>query len=249
MAVHAPRTVVVTRETQYESLLARHATHDQAAFFLKTRDQSINQVKSTHDSFHEVLQEASAAIPAQWRRAHVMRGDLDRFLFEPDDIVIVVGQDGLVPNVAKYLQGQPVIGINPNPERYDGVLVPHQVGILPELLPITASHKVSIQTRTMVSAVLDDGQELIALNEVFVGVRTHQSARYELTFEDRKERHSSSGFIVATGTGATGWARSISRQRHSHLSLPQPEDESLVFFVREAFPSIFTGTEFINDSP
>ena len=39
-------------------------------------------------------------------------GLLARFLFEPGDVVIVVGQDGLVANVAKYLDGQPVIGIN-----------------------------------------------------------------------------------------------------------------------------------------
>lgn len=43
-----------------------------------------------------------------------MRGDLDRFLFEPDDIVLALGQDGLVANVAKYLDGQPVIGSNPS---------------------------------------------------------------------------------------------------------------------------------------
>ena len=42
-----------------------------------------------------------------------MRGDLDRFLFEPDDLVVIVGQDGLVANVSKYLDGQPVVGINP----------------------------------------------------------------------------------------------------------------------------------------
>ena len=243
MRAHVPRSVVVTRETEYEALLARHATHDQAAFFLTTRGQSIDAVKSEHDGFHEVLQRANAAIPVQWRRTHVTRRDLDRFLFEPDDIVIVVGQDGLVPNVAKYLQGQPVIGVNPNPRRYDGVLVPYEVGILPELLPLTANQEVSFQSRTMVRTSLDDGQELIALNEVFVGVRTHQSARYELTYEDRKERHSSSGVIVATGTGSTGWARSICLQRRSHLSLPQPQDERLVFFVREAFPSVFTETD------
>ena len=64
----------------------------------------------------------------------------------------------------------------------------------------------------MVRAALDDGQELRALNEIFVGHRTHQSARYELGVGGVNEHQSSSGLIVATGTGATGWAQSINRQ-------------------------------------
>ena len=69
------------------------------------------------------LAEVGASIPLDWRRGSVERGDLDRFLFEPDDLVVVVGQDGLVANVAKYLDGQPVLGLNPAPDLYDGVLV------------------------------------------------------------------------------------------------------------------------------
>ena len=69
-----------------------------------------------------------AAIPADWRRAQVERDDLARFLFGPEDIVVAVGQDGLVANVAKYLDGQPVIGVNPEPGRNPGVLVPHRAG-------------------------------------------------------------------------------------------------------------------------
>ena len=39
--------------------------------------------------------------------------------------MIAVGQDGLVANVAKYLDGQTVIGVNPDPGRNPGVLVRH----------------------------------------------------------------------------------------------------------------------------
>ena len=50
-----------------------------------------------------------------------------------------------------------------------------------------------------VAAEADDGQRLLALNEVFVGHTSHQSARYRVTFGDAEERQSSSGVIVATG--------------------------------------------------
>ncbi len=94
----------------------------------------------------------------------------------------------------------------------------------------------------MVEARLDDGQRLLALNEIYVGHQTHQSARYVLHAGGEHERQSSSGLIVATGTGASGWARSISRERGSPLPLPRPEDRRLAFFVREAWPSLDSGT-------
>jgi hypothetical protein len=94
----------------------------------------------------------------------------------------------------------------------------------------------------MARAALDDGQEVLALNEIFVGHVTHQSARYTIALGDRRERQSSSGVIAATGTGATGWAASINRQLASPLALPAPQDRELAFFVREAWPSSVTAT-------
>ena len=243
MATTAPRAVIVRRSTDYELLLARHATRGQAEFFLRTREQDIDDAEAEHNRMHCVLKDVMGQIPQRWRRAEVTRGDLDRFLFEPDDIVIAVGQDGLVANIAKYLDGQVVIGVNPLPERFDGVLVriaPEQV---PQLLRGFDEHRTpDVESRTMVQAQLDDAQSILALNEVFIGHRTHQSARYRIERHNQKERQSSSGVIVATGTGSTGWARSINLSRGDALELPGPTDRRLAFFVREAFPSVSTGT-------
>ena len=103
--------------------------------------------------------------------------------------------------------------------------------------------EISAQFRTMAQVKLDDGQTLLALNELFIGHRSHQSARYVIHANDKEERHSSSGVIVTTGTGASGWAKSIQRERHDKLHLPKPEDDLLAFYVREAFPSVATRTE------
>lgn len=179
----------------------------------------------------------------EWRRGQVDRGDLDRFLFAPEDIVVVVGQDGLVANVAKYLDGQPVIGIDPEPGRNPGVLVPHRPAALAKALDTVVRGRAGYSERTMVAATLDDGQVLTGLNEVYVGHSAHQSARYVLrTGDGRSERHSSSGVIVGTGTGATGWCASIAHDRDADALLPAPEAGNLCWFVREAWPSPATGT-------
>jgi hypothetical protein len=223
-------------------LLERHATLGQVRFFLENRGQSLDEVIALHNLVEEAIGQVESVIPASWRRARVGRSDFDRFLFEPEDIVVAVGQDGLVANVAKYLDGQPVIGINPSPRHNPGILVPHPPERIEILLEAVESAEAQFEKRTMVEAKLDDGQRLLGLNEIFIGHQTHQSARYRIRWNGQEERQSSSGIIVATGTGATGWASSIHRERYSNITLPGPTDASLAFFVREAWPSIATGT-------
>ena len=241
MAAAIPRVVVVTRQTEYTALLGRHGTREQARFFLATRGRTIEELEAADAVVRSAVSAVAAAVPTEWRRVKVDRGDLDRFLFEPEDVVVAVGQDGLVANVAKYLAGQLVIGCNPDPARYEGVLVSHATAEMRMLVPAAVAGQVAVGERSMVEAVLDDGLRLLALNEVFVGHQSHQSARYSIVASGLTERQSSSGVVVTTGTGATGWGRSIALERHSRLPMPGAGERALAFFVREAWPSVATG--------
>src|ERR687896_116757 len=173
-----PRAVLVERPSEYDELLARHATHEQVRFFLAQHGRAVEEVLERHAALAATHRAVLGAVPADWRAATVARGDLDRFLFEPEDVVLALGQDGLVANVAKYLEGQPVIGLNPDPEHIAGVLVKHPPDAAADLIADLAAGRARIERRTMVEARLDDGQVVTALNEVFVGHASHQSARY-----------------------------------------------------------------------
>ncbi len=241
MSTLEPRAVIVSRASEYEVLLARHGTKNQARFFLRTRGQDIEDVIQRHRLQQEALSTVSRQIPNSWRRAQVARGDLDRFLFEPGDVVLPVGQDGLVANVAKYVDDQLVVGFNPDPASIAGVLVrwnPDQAG---EACALVDSGEAIVNELAMVHAQMGDGQELFALNELFIGHRSHQSARYRLAVDGEEERQSSSGVLVSTGTGSTGWASSLCRNRTGAPDLRAPMDRALIYLVREAWPSVATG--------
>jgi len=231
-----------TRAAAALATATRHATaaSPAAAHALTYEDQA-----TAHERFHAALARVMSDIPSDQRRTRVDRDELDRFLFAPDDVVVIVGQDGLVPNVAKYLSGQRVVGVNPDPKRWDGVLCRHDPARAAAAIAWASDpsgHVFGIEPRTMAVVERESGQKLLALNEVFVGHRTHQSARYLLSVGSLSERQSSSGLICATGTGCTGWGRSIAQQRHLEKRLPSPLQPLLAWFVREPFPSVSSGT-------
>ncbi len=264
MSTLPPRVVVVARPSELTELAQRHGTLQQARFALArgaAGPDPLAELSHRHTLLASALHAVEVAIPEAWRRARVLRAELPRFLFEPEDLVVVVGQDGLVANVSKYLQGQPALGINPAREIYDGILVRHLPREAPDVYATFAAGTLRAEARTMVQAESSDGQRLLALNEIFIGHRTHQSARYRIAcmraqasapaddpaatpaaLAPSAERHSSSGVIVTTGTGATGWAKSIARARLGAAPLPAPLAPELAFFVREAWPSVATGT-------
>jgi NAD kinase len=257
MSDGARKVVLVTRRTRLEDLIARHHTLAQARFYIEHLGADFSDYLAEHAAYARSLEVTVSALDGWGRYQIVDRGYLPNFIFAADDIVVSLGQDGLVANSMKYLDGQPLIGLNPEPSRWDGVLLPFEPADLGALLADVARGLRPTKSVTMAEARLSDGQVLRAVNDLFVGPRTHSSALYEIELGKRRESQSSSGIIIATGLGSTAWIKSVvtgslgvtHALRGSHEDFqyqPQPWDSpDLTFAVREPFPSRASKAELV----
>jgi NAD kinase len=204
------RIVVVTRKTGLEELLERFVTREQARFYLEHSGVPFEPYEAEQRAPDEALARLKAAIPGGVRSQLVERSFLPTFAFGERDLVVTLGPDGMVVNVAKYLRGaQPILAFNPDPSTIDGILIPFRVGEAAEAIRGVLGGDYRMREVTMARATLGDGQSLLAFNDLFIGRKTHVSARYHLTHGRRSEDQSSSGIIVSPGAGSTGWLSSV----------------------------------------
>ena len=203
------KVVVVTKKTALEELVERFNTREQARFYLEHMGVAFEPYLAAHDAYRRAVAALHEALPRGSRSQWIERAFLPTFLFGPHDLVVTLGPDGLVVNTAKYLTTQPLLAFNPDPERIDGILLPFRVAQAGEKIGSALRGEHTLKKISMARAELNDGQRLEAVNDLFIGARTHVSARYRLRFQDRLEDQSSSGIIVSTGAGSTGWFRSI----------------------------------------
>jgi NAD kinase len=256
-AANERKVVMVTRKTRLDDLIAKYLTAAQARFYVEHLGADFSDYQREHDVYWQQRDHAVQTL-AQWGRYQIIdRSFLSNFIFGPSDIVVALGQDGLVANTMKYLDGQPLIGVNPDRKRHDGVLLPFVAADLTAVLAEVAADQRPCKSVTMAKAMLTDGQVLHAVNDLFIGARTHVSAIYEIAAGDRRETQSSSGLIVATGLGSTAWFKSIvtgslaiagafggESATASYAPSPWDSDE-LRFAVREPFPSRTSQTSLV----
>lgn len=243
------KIVLVTRQTRLEELVARFHTLAQAKFYVEHLGADFSDYEREQAAYVVAKKTVLSTLQAYGRYQVIDRGFLPNFLFGRNDIVVALGQDGLVANTMKYLEGQPLIGVNPEPSRYDGILLPYESqGFSKALVEVIRDRFVANEV-TMAKAALTNGQALYAVNDLFIGPKTHVSARYEIQLGDRKEIQSSSGLIVSTGLGSTGWMKSIVtgalqiaaaynlKDKNVNYQPTTWDSDKLTFAVREPFPS------------
>lgn len=252
------KIILVKRRTRLEELIARYNTIAQAKFYIEHMGSDFSDYITEDERYKKAISKAHSQLEALGRVQVVDREYVPNFIFGENDVVVVIGQDGLVANTLKYLSNQQLIGVNPDPLRWDGVLLPFTVSDLKLVVQEVFQKRRQIKEVSMAKAALNDGQTIYAVNDLFIGQRTHVSSRYHIQLGERHEYQSSSGIIVSTGLGSTGWLKSILTgaanivngisdrkvNMRQERSLPWNMDY-LYFSVREPFPSKTSGADIV----
>ena len=247
------KLVIIYRKTRLEKLVEKYNSVDQAGFYIESLGEDFGDYLTENGKYQDSLKELKLVLTELSIRFHMVeRRFLANYIFNPDDLILVLGQDGLVANTLKYLEGQPVIGVNPDPERWEGKLLPFTVADLKFVIPETLMDKRYCSEVTMAQAELNDGQTLKAVNDFFIGVKNHGSFRYSLEASDFEERQSSSGIIISAPLGGSAWLTSVLTGAKNIMKffyrLPKGDlklftdwaDKKLVYSVREPFPSLYS---------
>lgn len=241
--------IIVKNKTRLETLIERFNTKSQAQFYIERSGGNWIDYEIEHDNFHKSLSSIQQQLSSVIKNKIIERNFLPSFIFTEKQLVVVVGQDGLVANTAKYVNGIPMVAVNPDPERYDGVLLPFTsdnfiIGVK-QVIKNDYQHTIA----TLAEAKLNDSQRILAFNDLFIGASSHVSARYKISYAGQEENHSSSGIIVSTKSGSTGWLSSVfnmtngvnnflgNSENYSNETLA---NNNLMFVVREPFQSIKT---------
>lgn len=249
------KIVIVTRKTRLAELIFKYNTFEQAKFYIEHMGVDFSDYVKEDQIYAQAVRQVTKIAERYARVQEIDRAFIPNMIFGTEDIVIAVGQDGLVANVMKYLDNQPLIGVNPDVKRWDGVLLPFESGQMESLLPRIIQGNYNAEDITMAEAVTKDQQRMLAVNDLFIGCKTHVSARYDITWNQRQENQSSSGIIISTGLGSTGWYKSIMTQTKKIAGIFQCDmieeqplswgDNQLVFVVREPYPSRSTQTDIV----
>jgi len=241
--------IIVKNKTRLESLIERFNTKGQARFYIESLGGDFKEYETEHDIFYHSLNLLQSRLSKVVKHKIIERAFLTSYIFSENNVIIVIGQDGLVANTAKYAKGVPIIAVNPDKQRYDGVLLPFDTSNFIGGVENVMANNYHSKTIRFAEAILNDGQRLKAFNDLFIGASSHISARYKVSYNNKTEDQSSSGLIVSTQAGSTGWLSSVFNmaygvagifEKNIKLKRPKINDNDLLFAVREPFQSIKT---------
>lgn len=252
------KIILVTRKTRLDGLIKRFNTISQAQFYIEHFGDDFEDYQHEHRIYYRNLKACTIALSRLGRLQVLDRSFLPNYSFGKDDIIVVLGQDGLVANTIKYLNQNPIIGINPDPSRWDGILLPFKSIDLMTVIPEVILNQRPFREITIAELKLNTGESMYAVNDFFIGPKTHTSARYVIETSECREEQSSSGIIVSTGLGSTGWFKSLitgavgmSNEisgKNIKVNATQNfkwESQYLYFTVREPFPSTNSSAEIV----
>ena len=159
------------------------------------------------------------------------RDKLKASQFLNKDLIIAVGGDGTFLRAAQFSNESIMLGVNADPKNKEGFFMKCHSKSFERVLKKLLYNKIKTRKLPRLEARIS-GKKIgsFAVNEFFIGPRkAYQASKYIIKVDKHKERHKSSGIIVATPAGSYAWA-SASHGKKMHL-----DSKNFQYVVREPY--------------
>ena len=105
------KIILIIRKTRLDDLISRFNTEAQARFYIEHLGSDFSEYVDEDRKYKTAVKEAGNILSQLGRLQVLDRLYVPNFIFGREDIIVVLGQDGLVANVLKYLDNQPAVGL------------------------------------------------------------------------------------------------------------------------------------------
>lgn len=197
---------------------------DQAVEKFKRMGVDGERILSSHDRQVQSIQKTLGYLADSGIRFKLVVGDeIPRDLARESDLVVTLGGDNYFQHLSHFIDRQPILGINSDPETSNGVLTHFTADGFKEFLPRLKGGSFDVEKWCRLQTKIN-GQILptLSVSEIYLGAyKSTDMSRYILELPEswgttRVEEQKSSGLIIATEAGETGWYDAAARYTTAH---------------------------------
>lgn len=208
-------------------------SYDQVVEKYRQEGSNVDTIIASHQTQQESLSKLRQIFDAS---QFIERDALDTSIDDDADLVVAFGGDNHFTYVSHFVKKALILGVNSDPQRSDGALTSISAVDLERALQAIAAGEYDIEEWTRLEATVNGKTQPLATSELYVGENERKSmSRYVLKHGDKEETQKSSGLLITTGAGSTGWYDSACRYLHPEGSPFPRTAKQMVFLATEPF--------------
>ena len=240
------KIIIVPKLTHYEWDMQRlNLTHKEIIQKYRRDGIDVDRIMESHcrqkDSLDELKQYFN-------EKQFISRDNLAKEISKDAELIISSGGDNHFQYVAHFVNNKPIIGLNSDPHTSTGVLTYYttknfeksrekwknkELSIFDEnILKRIKKDEINIEEWTLLEGILNGKKIQPTMTEYVIGEKeAHRDmTRYILDFDRKKEEQKSSGLIISTGAGSTGYYNSVYKFKHKRRDV-FPKTEKIAKFI------------------